>query len=113
MPDRVKFEIINTGTELLLGNVLNTHQQRLCQRLFEVGYRVQRQVCVPDTGEAIQGAIKDALARADVVICTGGLGPTSDDITRDLVAQLLGRKLFIDEQVRGDIQNFFARRNRP
>lgn len=113
MPDRLKFELINTGTELLLGNVLNTHQQWLCQRLFEVGYRVQRQVCVPDTGEAIQGAIKEALARADVVICTGGLGPTSDDITRDLVAQLLGRKLLMDEQVRQDIQNFFAKRNRP
>jgi competence/damage-inducible protein CinA-like protein len=109
----LKFEIINTGTELLLGNVLNTHQQWLCQRLFEAGYRVERQVCVPDTGEAIQAAIREALARADVVICTGGLGPTSDDLTRDLVAQMLGRKLLMDEQVRGEIRNFFAKRNRP
>ena len=109
----MNFELINTGTELLLGNVLNTHQQWLCQRLFEVGYRVQRQVCVPDTGEAIQGAIREALARADLVVCTGGLGPTSDDITRDLVAQLLGRKLLMDEHVRADIRSFFAKRNRP
>jgi nicotinamide-nucleotide amidase len=107
------FEIVNTGTELLLGNVLNTHQQWLCRRLFEAGYRVQRQMCVPDTGEAIEGAIREALGRADVVICTGGLGPTSDDITRDLVAQLLGRKLVMDEQVRAAIANFFAKRNRP
>ena len=106
-------EIINTGTELLLGNVLNTHQQWLSRRLFEAGYRVARQVCVPDTGAAIQGAIKEALAHADLVICTGGLGPTSDDITRDLVAQMLGRKLVMDEQVRAEIRNFFTKRNRP
>lgn len=109
----MNIEIINTGTELLLGNVLNTHQQWLCRRLFEAGYRVERQMSVPDTGVAIQGAIREALARADLVICTGGLGPTSDDITRDLMAQLLGRKLLMDEQVRADIRNFFAKRNRP
>lgn len=96
-----------------MGNVSNTHQQWLCQRLFEAGYRVQRQVCVPDAGEAVQTAIREALARADVIICTGGLGPTSDDITRDLVAQLLGRKLLMDEQVRAGIKDFFAKRNRP
>ncbi len=106
-------EIVNTGTELLLGSVLNTHQQWLSRRLFEAGYRVARQVCVPDTGEAIQGAIKESLARADLIICTGGLGPTSDDITRDLVAQLLGRKLLMDEQVRAEIRQFFEKRNRP
>jgi len=109
----LKVEIINTGTELLLGNVLNTHQQWLCRRLFEVGYRVERQVCVPDAGEAIQQAVREALARADLVICTGGLGPTSDDLTRELVAQLLGRKLVMDEQVRGAIRDFFTKRNRP
>ena len=106
-------EIVNTGTELLLGNVLNTHQQWLSRRLFEAGYRVARQVCVPDTGEAIQGAIKECLGRADLIICTGGLGPTSDDITRDLVAQLLGCKLMMDEQVRAEIRKFFEKRNRP
>ena len=47
---KLRIELINTGTELLLGNVLNTHQQWLCRRLFEAGYRVERQVCVPDTG---------------------------------------------------------------
>ena len=109
----MKVEIINTGTELLLGNVLNTHQQWLCRRLFEAGYRVERQVCVPDTGDVIQQAVREALGRADLVICTGGLGPTSDDLTRDLVAQLLGRKLVMDEQVRAEIRNFLAKRNRP
>lgn len=109
----VNVEIINTGTELLLGNVLNTHQQWLGRRLFEAGYRVARQVAVPDTAQAIHTAIKEALARADLIICTGGLGPTSDDITRDLVAELLGRKLVMDEQVRTEIRDFFAKRNRP
>jgi nicotinamide-nucleotide amidase len=109
----VKVELINTGSELLLGRVLNTHQQWLCRRLSDLGYRIERQVAVPDTGTAIQEAVREALSRADLVITTGGLGPTSDDLTRDLIAQLLGRKLHMDEAVRAEIRNFFVRRNRP
>ena len=84
-------ELINTGTELMLGRVLNTHQQWLCRQLADLGYVVTRQVAVPDTGSDIQQAVREALARADLVITTGGLGPTSDDITRDLIAQMLGK----------------------
>ena len=109
----VKVELINTGSELLLGRVLNTHQQWLCRRLADLGYRVERQVTVPDTGRAIQDALREALSRADVVITTGGLGPTSDDLTCSLIAQLLDRKLHMDENVRAAIGEFFARRDRP
>lgn len=109
----MKVELINTGSELLLGRVLNTHQQWLCRRLSDLGYRVERQVAVPDSGVAIQQAVREALSRADLVITTGGLGPTSDDLTRDLIAQLLGRNLHMDESVRAEIRDFFARRNRP
>ena len=106
-------ELINTGTELMLGRVLNTHQQWLCRQLADQGYVVSRQVAVPDTGSDIQQAVREALARADLVITTGGLGPTSDDITRDLIAQLLGKQLREDAAVLGHIRHFFECRNRP
>ena len=106
-------ELINTGSELLLGRVLNTHQQWLCRRLADLGYVVTRQVAVPDAGPNIEQAVREALARADLVITTGGLGPTSDDLTRDLVAQLLGKKLREDASIVKHIEQFFAARNRP
>jgi len=106
-------ELINTGSELLLGRVLNTHQQWLGRRLADLGYVVSRQVAVPDTGPAIQGAVKEALSRADLVLVTGGLGPTSDDLTRDLIAQLLGRSLHEDSGILVQIRSFFESRKRP
>src|SRR5208337_2790475 len=106
-------ELINTGSELMLGRVLNTHQQWLCRQLADLGYVVTRQVAVPDTGNDIEKAIREAVARADLVIVTGGLGPTSDDLTRDLIAQLLGRKLRLDGAVLDHIQKRFAARNLP
>ena len=109
----MKIELINTGSELLLGRVLNTHQQWLCRRLSDLGYSVERQVAVPDTGHDIQQAVREALGRAELILVTGGLGPTSDDITRDLIAELLGRKLHLDGAVWAEIQQFFAARKRP
>lgn len=105
-------EIINTGSELMLGRVLNTHQQWLCRQLADAGYVVSRQVAVADTGPAIEQAIRESLSRADVVITTGGLGPTADDLTRDLVASLLGRKLKEDVAVLAHIRGFFEIRKR-
>jgi nicotinamide-nucleotide amidase len=110
---RMIFELINTGSELMLGRVLNTHQQWLCRQLADLGWLVSRQVAIPDDGPAIQTATREALARADVVIATGGLGPTSDDITRDLIAQLLGKKLVEDPAVLAHISSFFEARKRP
>ena len=109
----MNIEIINTGSELMLGFVLNTHQQWLCRQLGNLGYTVSRQVAVPDEGPAIQAAVKEALTRAELVITTGGLGPTSDDITRDLIAQLLGKKLIADAGTLAKIEGFFAERKRP
>src|SRR5438552_2898671 len=105
-------ELINTGSELLLGRVLNTHQQWLCRRLADLGHNVARQIAVPDTARDIQQAVSEALARADLIIVTGGLGPTSDDLTRELIAELLGKKLVRDETVWAHIKNYFAVRNR-
>jgi nicotinamide-nucleotide amidase len=109
----VNIEIINTGSELMLGLVLNTHQQWLCRRLAELGHAATRQVAVADAAIEIQQAVRESLGRADVVITTGGLGPTSDDITRDLIAELLGRKLIENPAVLAHIEHFFAARNRP
>ncbi|HTH49830.1 MAG TPA: competence/damage-inducible protein A [Candidatus Limnocylindria bacterium] len=106
-------ELINTGSELLLGFVLNTHQQWICRQLTDLGHTVSRQVAVPDGGHDIQQAVRQALGRADLVITTGGLGPTCDDITRELIAQLLGRRLLHDEGALQNIARFFANRGRP
>jgi len=105
-------ELVNTGSELMLGRTINTHQQWLCRQLADLGYVVNRQVAVTDTGSDIERAVREALARADLVITTGGLGPTSDDITRDLTAQLLGRPLREDPAIIEHLQRFFAARKR-
>jgi nicotinamide-nucleotide amidase len=108
----VHIQIINTGRELMLGWRLNTHAQWLCQQLFQHGYIVSRQIAVDDSGPSIQDAIREALGRADLIITTGGLGPTSDDRTRDLVADLLGRALRQDPAVLAHITAYFATRKR-
>ena len=102
-------EVINTGSELLLGNTLNTHISYLGQELFPLGLRVERQVTVPD-GEAIREALAEALRRADIIIVTGGLGPTTDDITREITAELLHLPLSEDATVWKAIQDRFSRR---
>ena len=109
----MEIELITIGTELLLGQVLDTHQQWLGQRLADSGYTLSRQVTVPDNGPAICGAVQTALGRADLVITTGGLGPTSDDVTRGLLADLLARPLGPDASVAAHIEGFFERHNRP
>ena len=105
----MRVEIINTGTELLLGRVTNTHLGFLAQSLFGLGLRVERQVTVPD-GAAIGEAFAAALSRAELIVVTGGLGPTSDDITRDAVAAALGRKLIFHQEILDGIAAKFAER---
>ncbi|MGZ8900287.1 MAG: competence/damage-inducible protein A [Limisphaerales bacterium] len=109
----MNIEIINTGSELMLGYVLNTHQQWLCRELSNLGYVVSRQIAINDTAADIQSAVGEAITRADLVITTGGLGPTSDDRTRDLIAQLLQRPLREDPEIIARIEAFFGRRKRP
>ncbi|MCU0787627.1 MAG: competence/damage-inducible protein A [Verrucomicrobia bacterium] len=105
-------ELINTGSELLLGRTLNTHQQWLCRRLSDLGYAVTRQVCVEDTRERICTAVREALSRAEVVIVTGGLGPTSDDLTREGIAELLNLELREDPEVVRRLEAVFRSFNR-
>ncbi len=109
----VQIELINTGSELLCGRVLNTHSQWIGRRLADWGYELSRQSAVPDAGTAIQQAVAEALSRSDVVITTGGLGATSDDRTRDWVAELLNRPLAENREALRHIESFFQQRNRP
>jgi len=107
----VKIEVINTGTELLLGNTLNTHGAWFGRELFQMGLRISRQTTVPD-GDAIREALAETLGRADAVIVTGGLGPTSDDLTREITAEVLGLELITDEAALRSLEGFFTSRGR-
>lgn len=102
-------EVLNTGTELLLGQVINTNVKLLAEGLFPLGLRISRQVTVPD-GPAIREGLAETFGRADIVLVTGGLGPTTDDITREVTAELLGLELVHDETVMQAIAERFARR---
>jgi nicotinamide-nucleotide amidase len=101
--------VINTGTELLLGDVLNSHLSFIAREIFPLGLRINRQVTVPD-GDAIRDAISESLGRADIIFVTGGLGPTTDDITREITADLLGLKLQHDPAIMRSIEERAARR---
>ncbi len=109
----VQIEIINIGSELMLGRVLNTHQQWLCRQLTDLGYTVARQLAVADESAPVQAAMRESLARADLIIVTGGLGPTSDDLTRDFIAGLLSVELTVNEEVLARLTHFFTSRQRP
>ena len=106
-------ELVTTGSELLLGRVLNTHSQWIGRRMADLGMPLSHHVTVPDTAEAICGAVQTALSRSDLVITTGGLGPTSDDITRERIAGLLGTRLVFHPEVEASSRSFFESRQRP
>ncbi|HKP04406.1 MAG TPA: CinA family nicotinamide mononucleotide deamidase-related protein [Chthoniobacterales bacterium] len=101
--------VINTGTELLLGDVLNSHLSLIAREIFPLGLRIDRQITVPD-GEAIRKAIEESLGAAEIIFITGGLGPTTDDITREITADLFGLKLEHDPAILSAIQERAARR---
>ena len=105
----MRIDLINTGTELLIGQTLNTHAHWLGGELFELGLRIQRQVCIPD-GDEIRLALLESIPRSDVILVTGGLGPTSDDISREVTAETLGLPLEQDAEVLETIRRYLARR---
>jgi len=109
----MKAEIIAVGTELLLGQIVNTNAQFLAEELAGVGVSVYFQTVVGDNRERIRQALEIARSRADLIVCTGGLGPTQDDLTRDAVAEFLGRKLCIHEPSLRKIEQYFQSRGIP
>ncbi|MDQ7819567.1 MAG: competence/damage-inducible protein A [Armatimonadota bacterium] len=108
----MRAEIISVGTELLLGQIVDTNAAYLGQRLAEVGVDVHCRQTVGDNPARIREALRLALSRADLVVMTGGLGPTEDDLTVEAVAAALGRELVRDPEVAEHIRRFFASRGR-
>jgi len=106
-------EIITIGTELLLGQIIDTNASWIAQRLAEAGIDLYYKTTVGDNAGRIEAALRQALSRADVLITTGGLGPTEDDLTRDVVATVLGRPLRLDSDVLAHIEQRFAQRRIP
>ena len=103
-------ELISVGTELLLGNIVNTNAAFLSEKLALLGYSVYFQTTVGDNRERLYMAIKGALDRSDVVILSGGLGPTEDDLTKETAAEVLGASLYEDPSVKESIQDYFKQR---
>ena len=113
MSSRAKVEIINFGDELLVGIRANAHLEYLGAELARYGLPVRRARVICDAPEEISGAVEAALAQSDLIITTGGLGPTSDDLTRETIAESLGAALVYDAAVEAAIRDYFRVINRP
>lgn len=105
-------ESIFVGTELLLGNIVNTNGAYIATRLAYLGISSYYQTVVGDNGDRLAEVVKLALSRSDLVILSGGLGPTQDDITKEIVASVLGLPLYEDEASRKNIESYFDKRGR-
>lgn len=106
-------EILCVGTELLMGQVLNTNAQFLSRRLAALGVSQYHQSCVGDNPGRLADALRLALSRADVVITSGGLGPTVDDITKRVTAEVVGRPLVLRPEAEAMVRERFRRMGRP
>ncbi|ARK30937.1 competence/damage-inducible protein A [Halalkalibacter krulwichiae] len=106
-------EIISVGSELLLGQIVNTNAAYLSQELAILGVNVFHQTTVGDNDTRLTEALIQAKKRSDLIILTGGLGPTKDDLTKESVARFVGKPLVHHEQSLHNIEEFFKKRNRP
>ena len=102
-------ELIAVGTELLLGNIANTDAQMLSKGLSALGINVYYHTVVGDNPQRLKAAVEIAKSRADIIITTGGLGPTCDDLTKNVLAECFGRKLVYDEESAQRIKDYFHR----
>ncbi len=105
----MRAEIVSIGTELLLGDIVDTNAAWLAQQLAGAGVDVYFRTTVGDNAARIADVIRLALGRADVVITTGGLGPTVDDVTREGIAQAVGQELVLDEALLGQVRSRFEK----
>lgn len=106
-------ELFSIGSELLLGQTVDTNASFLGRQLSELGFEVQRKTTLPDTLPLLTDQLREALARVPLVITTGGLGPTEDDLTRQAAAAACGRELERSAALEAEIEAFFQRFGRP
>jgi nicotinamide-nucleotide amidase len=111
-PRAPRYELLTLGDELLLGLTANGHLTWIGAQLGRRGVLLQRNVTITDEADAIAAQFAESWAKSDVIITTGGLGPTCDDRTRDVLAQALGQKLILDPAIEQAITDRFAKLNR-
>lgn len=105
-------EILAVGTELLMGQIANTNAQYISGKLAELGINVYFHTVVGDNAARLEETLKRALNRSDIVITTGGLGPTKDDLTKETISKTMNRNLVLHEDILEDIKDFFAKKHR-
>lgn len=105
-------EILAVGTELLLGDIVNTNAQYIAKRLAEIGINVYYQSVVGDNSNRLYQSFELALKRADIVITTGGLGPTNDDLTKETAAAIAGKSMVLDQKSLDWIESYFSKLGR-
>lgn len=108
----MKCEILAIGTEILLGDILNSNAQYLSKELANLGFDVYYHEVVGDNKERILEALKKSFDRSDIIITTGGLGPTKDDLTKETVAEFLGMEMCLHEESLNNIKEYFNRMGR-
>lgn len=106
-------EIVAIGSELLLGQIVDTNSAWMAQRLTALGVNLYFKTVVGDNPGRMKDVISRALERADIVITSGGIGPTQDDLTREIVAEVTGRRLVQDAGMLSQVEDHFRRRGRP
>ncbi|MDO6354322.1 competence/damage-inducible protein A [Caloramator sp. CAR-1] len=106
-------EVISIGTELLLGDIVNTNAQYIARRLKDLGIFVYYQTVVGDNEKRLMDAFEIAFKRSDIVITTGGLGPTQDDLSKEVAAKYFNKNLILDEETLRSVEEYFSRRKLP
>ena len=109
----MKAEIVSTGTEILLGETFNTSAHFLTGKLSSLGIEVDYHTTVGDNPERLEEVLRQAIGRTDLLVTTGGLGPTADDLTKELVAKVMGIEMELDSASLEHLKQFFARRKSP
>ncbi len=105
-------EILCVGTEILLGDIVNTNAAFVARELAALGFTSYKQGVVGDNPARLREAVREALLESDILIMTGGLGPTCDDITKTAVADVFGKEMYFSDEIKNDIETFFKRLGR-
>ena len=106
----MRAEILTIGDEILSGHIVNTNSTWIARQLNSIGVRVDRITSISDNGESILAALREAACRADLMVITGGLGPTKDDVTKKALCDYFHTSLIFNELVYTDVKDFIASR---